>query len=313
MARRFFFHRTFAEILNRIRIGEHTQQDIDALNACVVTPENPAPSTALHIFPLRHQVDAHNKVMSTVTSPLITIHARDSQKDGETGSLTITPPDDVHLTGGLHKVLSLKVPARVSLTRNIYVADGLVNAAQGTVIDISLPAHDSLSGTIFVQFDKPNVGLTARNALPPVRRKQNAVPITTETATFEVGHQGTVHITRTQFPLTLCWAATIHKVQGASLDQVVVSFEEAKKLQCGQAYVALGRSKTLQGLYVKSLENSEVHVNKKALEEMLRLRDHSQLTWYPPTMNPLHESSVKVVHLNCRSVYDSTCPISSLI
>ena len=293
----------FTEILNRIRTGDHTEHDVETLNSQMVTPENPAPTTAFHIFPLRRQVEGHNQMMlSSLSGSLITVPSRDSQKDRETSILTITTPDDIHQTAGLHKDLLLKVGARVSLTRNIDVTDGLANGAQGTVVDVSLPPHNPLSGRVFVQFDKEDVGLACRNALSSALRQQHAVPVKAETCTFDVGHYGTVHVSRTQFPLTLCWAATIHKVQGASLDQVVVDFEEAKRVQCGQTYVALGRSKTLSGLFVKGLTMSKIHVNKKAVQEMLRLRHERQLTWYPPTMNPLHQSHVRLVHLNCRSV-----------
>jgi len=111
-----------------------------------------------------------------------------------------------------------------------------------------------------------------------------------------------VHISRTQYPLTLARAATIHKVQGASLDQVVVSFEDVRTLQCGQAYVALGRAKTLNGLYIRGLTKSKIHVNKKALDEMQSMNNSRMLNWSPPTMNPAFQTSLKLVHLNCRSL-----------
>ena len=45
--------------------------------------------------------------------------------------------------------------------------------------------------------------------------------------------------TRTQFPLTLAWAVTIHKFQGLTLPEIVIDMTPAKgKFKPGQAYVA---------------------------------------------------------------------------
>ena len=44
-----------------------------------------------------------------------------------------------------------------------------------------------------------------------------------------------------QLPITLAWACTVHKVQGLTLDRVVVSFELSKQraFNYGQVYVAI--------------------------------------------------------------------------
>lgn len=50
-----------------------------------------------------------------------------------------------------------------------------------------------------------------------------------------------------QFPLRLAWALTIHKAQGMTLDRVFVDFGRGT-FSHGQAYVALSRARTMQGL-----------------------------------------------------------------
>lgn len=67
----------------------------------------------------------------------------------------------------------------------------------------------------------------------------------------------------TQIPLKLAWCATIHKVQGATLDLVRVNFKYI--FEYGQFYVALSRCKSLSGLYLRRLDWNLVKVNPKAL------------------------------------------------
>ena len=57
--------------------------------------------------------------------------------------------------------------------------------------------------------------------------------------------------TRTQFPLTLAWAVTIHKCQGLTLPEIVIDMTPAKgKFKPGQAYVAFSGVRTIEKLHI---------------------------------------------------------------
>ena len=56
--------------------------------------------------------------------------------------------------------------------------------------------------------------------------------------------------TYTQFPMTLGWAATIHKTQGATLSELLVDMG-AGAFDFGQTYVALSRCRSMRGLHLR--------------------------------------------------------------
>ncbi|CAK1599483.1 unnamed protein product [Parnassius mnemosyne] len=67
---------------------------------------------------------------------------------------------------------------------------------------------------------------------------------------------------------------TVHKLQGTTLDKAVIDLGE-KVFAKGQAYVALSRVKTLEGIALSDLEPNKVSHkphDERALAEMQRLR-----------------------------------------
>lgn len=61
------------------------------------------------------------------------------------------------------------------------------------------------------------------------------------------------------FPITLAWATTIHKAQGASIDELVVNMTHL--WEPGHAYVALSRARTEAGLHITAWDHSSISVD----------------------------------------------------
>ena len=151
------------------------------------------------------------------------------------------------------------------LTTNVDVSDGLVNGARGEVVHI-VTNNDNKVTTLLVKFDNSRVGLKSIQSSP------YTVPLAKYEVVFPVKGRKGSEITRLQFPLTLAWATTIHKVQGLTLDEIVVDMKGGR-FSPGQAYVAFSRVKTLPGLHILNFNSKAMKASSDVQSEMSRLNN----------------------------------------
>ncbi len=78
-----------------------------------------------------------------------------------------------------------------------------------------------------------------------------------------------------QVPLRLAWAVTIHKSQGMTLDSALIDLSQA--FVPGQGYVALSRVRTLEGLYLKGINQQALQVHPGVLTFDQRLKELSEI------------------------------------
>ena len=174
--------------------------------------------------------------------------------------------------GQLDEILVIKISARVMLNMNVDVSDGLCNSAIGTVSDVTFDrATTTTIKAVWVKFDNPIVGAHSRAVL-----SNSSYPSATRIIRSEVlitsSASGNLQTTRRQFPLCLAFATTIHKVQGLTLDSIVVSFGHFSP--AGMYYVALSRTRAFNGLKLLSFNRAGIKASNDVKQEMKRLHNH---------------------------------------
>jgi ATP-dependent DNA helicase PIF1 len=131
------------------------------------------------------------------------------------------------------KELQLIRGAQVMLTVNLDVVRGLVNGLTGIVVG----------------FD------TSFDIEIPIVQFHNGLKEVIKPFTWAPDHPRYL-LKRTQIPLILAWAITVHRSQGATLACVRADLREA--FGPGMAYVILSRITSLSGLYLEGINYSKI-------------------------------------------------------
>ena len=307
----FYFHelkhvvrqknKQFAQLLNRVQEAKITEHDETTLKARVTTLDDPDHFTdALHVYGTNQQADQYNAAMlQKLDTPKYVIQSSDITRDRDTRQVKISLDGKKHTdTGGLPSHLTIAENAYVRLTSNIDVADGLANGVRGIIQKIIINEDGPLN-TILVKFDNKGIGQKAKTSSPYKKTHGDAIPIYRHGVSFQ--HRN-ITIFRSQFPLVLSWASTIHSVQGLTVDKIVVDL--SKIFAAGQAYVALSQVTSLEGLQILNYNSAAIKKDKRVDTEMLRLQQRP-ITFALPIIPTLPEQDfIKIIHVNVRGYLD---------
>ena len=300
----------FTQLLNRVRTASHTDDDITCIQSRVITADDENyPSDALHIFAENAPVDEYNiDRLEKIPSPHYILKAVDQfPPHVRKQDIERVLSKGRSQTGGLDTEIMIKENARVMLTNNVDIIDRLINGQLSTVVRVAVDSVSNKPSTIFVKFDDRNAGISAiQKSSSSFARENSVVPIQPVLARIKVrpGKPSSPEIQRLQFPLTLAWACTVHKVQGLTLDNIVVSFDLKRQryFNHGQVYVALSRATSLNGLHILgTLENKHIRANPKVQEEYERLREISNLQPQLTTADLSNKETFSICILNIRS------------
>ena len=253
----------------------------------------------MHIYARNNAAAERNRFMlEQCPGQLHTFDSSDTIKEQNTRLFDIVMPAEFHKTGRLVKQLQLKIGARVMLTNNIDISDGLTNGAVGTVTHI-ISCADTV---ILVEFDNKKVGRHAKGSSRYKHIAQNSVPVKRYQATFNIDGRKSAHASRTQYPLVLSWAVTIHKVQGLTLDAVVVDMSLDKgSYNPGQAYVAFSRVKTLQGLHIVNYNIEQLKVDNR-IHQFTEQNRQNQIAPTPCSIIEPMLHDMSIVHQNVQGI-----------
>ncbi|KAL3110874.1 hypothetical protein niasHT_014811 [Heterodera trifolii] len=161
-----------------------------------------------------------------------------------------------------HK-LTIKVGTPVMLIRNLDVTQGLCN---GTRLQVMRTSENNLFCRILTG---PRAGAQNIIAIPQIQ--------------FEYGrarHHRGLRFRRLQFPVRLCFAMTINKAQGQTLQRMALVLNGRQCFSHGQVYVAMSRVTQMDGIRVYApfcKSGYETRIENVVYHELLDMDNAAQM------------------------------------
>ena len=305
----------FAQLLNRLRLNEMTEEDKTDLRKRVVDRNSGEyPRESVHLFAEKAGMYKHNEnIMNGIDGEKVDIPCHDT-----VASANISPqkarellsqlPDDASITANMEKVLTVKVGMKYNISVNVNVEDGLANGATGKVKFIEYKIEGSNHPSIiWMKFDDPRIGKATREKY--IQRgfynsniQRDWSPIFEVERTFLYKYK---MYQRIQFPLRPATAKTIHKGQGITEDEAVVDLTQHKGVRKIPHihYVAFSRVRKLENLYILNLNEAAIGLDEQVNVEMQRLRTEAALKLSYTPLYKIDPSKIKLAFNNARSLH----------
>ena len=261
----------YIEILQQIRVGELTEENKQILQGYVKREYDPVQHNdciLTKLFPIRSKADYVNQAQfakieekeytfecikktdcSTYIENNIPLSLETMMKCRALEQKDLEFELETLLSNtGCNQSISLKKGCAVMCTVNIEMESGICNGSQGTIIGLTSAGS--------------GLGQGPGEALPIVKFSNGQVR-TIQRHYWQSEEYPTIAIG--QIPLTLAWALTIHKIQGATMSMAEIDIGQAV-FEYGQTYVALSRIQSLDGLYLSAFHAHRIRANPKVTE-----------------------------------------------
>jgi len=235
--------RQLLDVLLRMRVGLHTTEDIQLL--ATRRSAKPPPNAIwffCHTIPAK---DKNEEELRQLPGPNVTYHAQDKVK---VEYLTLDSARTL-LDEGLKfaRVLKLRVGAVVLVPSNCLAGDGVPAGSRGVVLCFFWVGCMQYPT---VRFELPTGGFAT----------VDVKPVTASVVALDGVEKAA---TRTQVPLVLAWAMTIHGAQGWTLSEAAVDLSMA--WAAGQALSGLSRTPSLAGLHLVGFDEDKIIVDGVAV------------------------------------------------
>ena len=235
---------TFLALLNHIREGHPTAEDLQLLNSRVIPASLPSGGTGDGYI----RLTTHNNIAN---------HYNESELQKLSGhaytyraKIDGTFPEYSYPTA---ETLTLKVGAQVMFVKND--PSGEHRYYNGRIGHVTYADESRIE--VFCSGDADAI------EVEPLEWENSRYTLNTDTREIETEVLGKF----SQLPLRLAWAITIHKSQGLTFEHAII--DASLSFAPGQVYVALSRCKTLEGMALASQIPPHAIINDERVDSYI--------------------------------------------
>ena len=297
------FH-DYANLLNRVRTGSQTREDLKMLEERV-RPVNHPDLKSVNLF-----IVCTKKVCGRINSFYLqqlegrelVIRARHHLQTRKKFKPYICAKEGTVANTSFMDELHLKIGCKVILIHNIDTSDGLTNGQLGELRWV-IKNEDGNIVKLLVEFKNEKVGSKNRkNNSNLIYKYPKATVIEKVCVSYSLSKKSSVDSVRPtliQFPIKVAQAITAHKIQGQSiLMPSKVALDLSSVFEAAQAYVMLSRVENIEQIYILNrLKEEKIRPDQKALLELEDMNKRS-INENPIPWNDQDGSSVRIAHLN---------------
>ena len=297
----------YAHLLNRLRIGQQTKEDIKIIRTRIIDSfPNNVPEDALMLYGKNEPVAIYNNHrMELLEGKTYKSEAKHLNNPG--WKRRIKNNGQIGDTQFQQEIM-VKVGARVMLIYNVRTNDGLTNGACGVILAVETSKDDcDKIETLIISFDQVSTGKQLRSENPRVTKLygEEATPIKRISFEYSAGNLSKQHSAKVkliQFPVKLAWAITGHKVQGQTIkDPKPVGMDLQTTFGPAQSYVMLGRTENINQIYLAKFDDNKLKVNDDSLKENNRLEKRAAEALKDDSWHSL-EDTFRLSCMNIRSL-----------
>lgn len=254
----------FVSLLGRLRVGAASKGEVDELcrrcsrpfeargarrksmsssspSSLFSSQETAAAAADLDVLPTRlltHRADVeavNARQLAELEGEEVCYEALDEGDEALLDGSNSSSGTSTGVGAWARKTLVLKVGCQVLLTRNVCPGSGLVNGARGVVVGFGRPVCSNSSSSSFRPPIVRWAASTSTNDDDDEEEEPNETEVMRERVAAVAG--GRVVAARTQLPLDLAFALSVHKCQGMTLEGPV-ECSLVRAFEPGMAYVS---------------------------------------------------------------------------